>query len=305
MTSPLARFSSPIILDGGLATELERLGYKLNHELWSAKLLVKAPEAIVQAHLNYLNAGAQCIISASYQASLAGFQKMGLVDSEAVRAMGLASKLANQAVTQFVNDQHRGERPLVAASVGPYGAILANGAEYHGRYGLSDEQLYEFHRQRLQLLNVHSTDIIAFETIPSWQEAQIVIALGEECAMPNWLSLSCQDGQHLNDGGEIEQVARAVEQSSNTQAIAINCSAIETISELISRIQSQCNKPILVYPNSGARYDATTKAWIAPQTSKPLHHYAQQWVQQGVLAVGGCCQIDADDIKRLSQHINQ
>ena len=104
---------------------------------------------------------------------------------------------------------------LIAASVGPYGATMADGSEYHGNYGLTDQALREFHKDRLFLLDQTAADILACETIPSQQEAHILHDLLLETETPAWVSLSCKDGGHINDGTAIEEIATLFQNNQN------------------------------------------------------------------------------------------
>ena len=151
----------PLLLDGGLSNELERQGCNLNQKLWSAKLLESNPEAIILAHLIYLESGAGCIITSSYQATLPGFMAIGY-DMHSARGLILKSvQLAEEARSRFLSLNPRASKPLIAASIGPYGAYLADGSEYRGDYVISDQELADFHKPRINLLDNSTADILA------------------------------------------------------------------------------------------------------------------------------------------------
>ena len=195
----------PLILDGGLATELEANGFDLNHVLWSARVLIEEPEAIRAVHARFLAAGADCIISATYQASFPGLAHYGLSDKESERLFRFAVELAAEERNRFWRDPANREgrrRPLVAASVGPYGAFLADGSEYTGAYAIDDAGLATFHWRRLEVLARAGADLLAVETIPSAREARVLRRLLErlDTAPPAWFSFTCRDGAHLSDG---------------------------------------------------------------------------------------------------------
>ena len=203
----------PLILDGGLSNVLEDLGYDLNHKLWTAHLLDKNPEAILQVHLQYLRAGAQCITTASYQASIRGLSEVGYSREEAEDFILKSVKIAEMAVERAQDEGLIHERPLIAASIGPYGAYMADGSEYSGNYNITDEALRSFHKERIEILDRSNADILACETIPSMQEAKILGDITKDCKKPVWISFSCKDEQHINDGTEIMNCVSLFEMS--------------------------------------------------------------------------------------------
>lgn len=289
-----------IILDGGLATELEANGHNLNTPLWSAGLLQDHPQAIIDAHLSYLNAGAQIITTATYQASIDGFTGMGLSAEQAKNLILEAVQLAQKAAAEFGRNQTSKYSPLIAASIGPYGAYLADGSEYKGRYQVGRSELTGFHQPRLTLLDSSGADILGCETIPSLLEARVLAELLTTVQTPAWISFSCGDGGHLNDGTRIELAAGLFADHPNVLAIGINCTAPDFISELVKRIKSVITgKSIIVYPNSGELYDADTKSWLSTSEAGVFSKLAQSWYQQGVQVIGGCCRIGPEQIKTI------
>ncbi|MGW8265007.1 MAG: homocysteine S-methyltransferase [Longimicrobiales bacterium] len=284
-----------IVLDGGLATALESRGCDLVDDLWSAKILLEAPDLIREVHLDYLQAGADCIISSSYQATLPGFRRRGLTEGAGRELLALSLRLALEARDLFwgeESDRKGRVRPLVAASIGPYGAFLADGSEYTGRYGVSDAELYEFHRERWEVLAPGGADLLACETIPTQREAEALLRL--LAGTPSqwaWFSFSCKDGKHLSDGGRLSDAARACTSEPRVAAIGINCTAPEHIGSLIDEARAGTDKPILVYPNSGEQYDPVTKRWHSPPSSTPLDEATGDWVRRGARGVGGCCRV--------------
>jgi len=297
------RDQSILYLDGGLSTQLEAQGLDLNSELWSAKLLLNNPKAIIEAHRHYLTAGADCIITASYQASVLGFNNLGLSQEQANATILLSVDLARQAIDQHMLTQPpHFSRPLIAASIGPYGAYLADGSEYNGNYNICDQQLSDFHNQRLYLLDNSFADVLACETIPSLQEARVLSQLLDEVDTPVWISFSCQNGQQLNDGSLIEDAATLFSQHPKVIAVGVNCTSPQYINELIVRIKSVViDKSIVVYPNSGEKFDATTKTWQG--TSSPLScaHAAKSWIDSGATIIGGCCRMGPEHIQAMKK----
>ena len=193
----------PLLLDGGLSNLLEARGCDLNHQLWTARLLDQNPEAIVQAHLAYIKSGARCIITSSYQASIPGLMQVGFSRDRSEALILQSIRLAELAIQQALETGIIKARPLIAASVGPYGAYLADGSEYRGNYGVSDEVLRSFHLERIQILERSNADILACETIPSLQEATVLADILVNVKKPAWVSFSCKDEQHIHDGSKL------------------------------------------------------------------------------------------------------
>jgi len=292
----------PLLIDGGLSNELEKQGHDLNHKLWSARLLAENPEAIVMAHLAYLEAGARCITSSSYQASLAGLMADGH-DRAGAEALILRSvELAEAAVQRFTASGFNGDKPLIAASVGPYGAYLADGSEYRGNYGISGEGLREFHLPRIRILDRSNADFFACETIPDFQEARVLAEILLETIKPAWISFSCKDYGHLNDGSAIEECAAFFSDHPNVFAIGINCTAPGYVSGLIESIKPKSgSKKIVVYPNSGEVYRADSKTWIGLSDPDSFNEMATEWLEAGADIIGGCCRIGPGHIESMSR----
>ncbi|MCP5107635.1 MAG: homocysteine S-methyltransferase [bacterium] len=296
-----------LLLDGGLATELEARGIVLDTHLWSAHLLPENPDAIRSVHLAYLEAGADCIISASYQASIPGFISYGLSEKEAKNLLSRSIALADEARDQYLESSTSSEtgrtRPLVAASIGPYGACLADGAEYRGDYGISKGELRAFHESRWEILAASSADLSACETIPSFQEAEVLLELLRQTpGLVAWVSFSCRDGEHISDGTPITECAALLNDCEQVAAVGVNCTAPQYISSLIERIRAGApGKPIAVYPNSGEIYDAKTRSWLG--TSDPMHSgtAALEWFRNGARLIGGCCRMGPSHIKAMRE----
>lgn len=296
----------PLLLDGGLSNELESQGCDLNHKLWSAKLLESNPEAIILAHLSYLESGAQCIITSSYQATLPGFMALGY-DQPAARGLILKSvQLAEEARKRFLSVNPQAVKPLIAASIGPYGAYLADGSEYHGEYGISDQELRDFHAPRINLLANSTADVLAGETIPCFQEAKVLAEILEQVKKPAWVSFSCRDGKHLRDGTPIEKCTALFARHPTVFAIGVNCTSPEFISELIRVIKTKSeNKKIVVYPNSGAVYHADSKTWSGLTDLASCEIMVQEWMDLGANILGGCCGIGPRQIKAMGNIISK
>ena len=298
-----------LIVDGALATELQTRGHDLSGDLWSARLLRDDPAAIRDVHAAYFAAGADIAITASYQATVEGFMRLGLDAADAEALIKRSVTLAKDA-----RDAHWATKagddapfPLVAASVGPYGAYLADGSEYRGDYGVDKAALADFHRPRLATLLAAEPDLLAIETLPSLDEALTLAELvAEHPGARAWITFSARDGHHISDGTPIAECARALRDRPGICAIGINCTALEHIESLIGEIRAQCTLPIIVYPNSGEHYDAVTKRWQAGCTHHDapvdLAAGASRWRAAGAAAIGGCCRTGPDDVRALAAH---
>jgi homocysteine S-methyltransferase len=296
LPDPLAPFLSgggSVVLDGGLATELEKAGFDLDHPLWSARLLRDAPEAITAVHASYLDAGADCITTASYQATVAGLVRDGLTEVEARGLLRRSVDLAREARAAFWTDRRPRaghKRPLVAASVGPYGAYLANGAEYTGDYDLDEAGLVAFHRERFRLLVESGADLLACETIPSAAEGRaLATLLAEEPSARAWMSFSCRDGRRLSDGTPFAEIVRTLAPLPQVLAIGVNCTAPEHTEDLLRTAAGLTAKPLVAYPNSGERYDPATRSWLGASATRDWSQLARTWHQAGARLIGGCC----------------
>ncbi|MFW6062571.1 MAG: homocysteine S-methyltransferase [Chloroflexota bacterium] len=294
-----------LILDGGLATELEARGYDLSDSLWSARLLRDDPQAIQQVHLDYLRAGADCIISASYQATIPGFVEQGLSEAHAVALLHRSVTLAREARDEFwVRAQHGGDRlrPLVAASIGPYGAFLADGSEYSGRYGLDEAELVAFHRRRWQILVESGPDLLACETIPSAVEARALARLLVETPGTfAWFSFTCGDEQHISDGTRLRQCVQWLDTFPQVAAVGVNCTAPRFIPALIAEARQATNKPLIVYPNSGETYDVSQKRWRGLSIPDDFAVQSVQWRESGAALIGGCCRTGPQHIREIRE----
>lgn len=294
-----------IVLDGGLATELEAQGFDIGTELWSAGLLRSNPSAIVEANCAYLEAGAEIIASASYQASRQGFMSLGLSEQEADDLIASSVELACSARKQFL-DAHPDTRytPLVAASIGPYGAALHDGSEYTGNYDIDENGLRDFHEARLQLLDQSNADVLACETIPNKLEAKVLCELLKNVRLPAWVSFSCCDERCISDGTPLQEVTRVFRDHPRVLALGINCTAPHLITPLIGEIRRAApDKAIVVYPNSGETYDVSTNSWFGTASPDECAAAARSWRDAGAKIIGGCCRVGPRHITALRDQL--
>jgi homocysteine S-methyltransferase len=283
-----------VVLDGGLATQLEAQGNSLADPLWSARMLLEDPSEIVRAHLAFYRARAAVATTVSYQATFEGFASRGIDHAGAVGLLRRSLALASEARAAWQAERPAGDDGplLVAASIGPYGAMLANGAEYRGRYGRSVAELRAFHRERLEVLAATDADVLACETIPELEEGiALVELLAETPGARGWLSFSCTDGARLRSGAPVEEAFALAEQSSRVLAVGVNCTAPQHVDELLARARSVTSRPLIVYPNSGESWDAATKRWIDVGGPTVDGRGARRWVEEGASIVGGCCRV--------------
>jgi homocysteine S-methyltransferase len=302
---PFLRGGGTLVLDGGLATELERAGFDLAHPLWSARLLVERPEAIAAVHREYLEAGADCITTASYQATIDGFRRDGATTGEAEGLLRRSVELALGARDAFWSGRGGQPpagrlRPLVAASIGPYGAFLADGSEYTGAYDRDPDGLLAFHRERLRLLLDAGADLLACETIPSALEARALARLlAEQADARAWVSFSCRDGSRLCDGTPFADSVRTVAAVPQVLAVGVNCTAPSHVEELLRAAAAVTSKPLLAYPNSGETYDGAAKAWRGLSDPLAWGERARAWRAAGARLVGGCCRTGPDHVRAV------
>lgn len=301
VADPFAGISDVVVLDGGLATELEARGADLSDELWSARLLLDDPELIVDVHRAYVGAGADVVIGASYQASFDGLAHRGL-DRPAASALLVRSvEIAREGAS---------DRALVAASVGPYGAVLANGAEYTGDYGLGDRDaarafLRDFHGPRAEVLASARPDVLAIETIPSIVEAEALLhVLDDVSDVPAWVSFSCRDAGHLNDGAPFEDAVDLVAGHPSVVAVGVNCTAPTVVPALVRLAAERTATSIVAYPNRGGTWDGAAKRWTGDDLPAGLGPVALELRDSGARLIGGCCGTGPSDIRAAARALH-
>jgi homocysteine S-methyltransferase len=286
-----------VVLDGGMSNQLESAGHDLSDELWSARLLAESPEAIVEAHLSYFEAGADVAITSSYQATFEGFEKRGIGRERAAELLSLSVELAREAARQA---QARGAaRALwVAASVGPYGAMLADGSEYRGRYGLSVDELERFHRPRLEVLAAAGPDVLALETVPDADEAEALLRAVRGLGVPAWLSYSV-DGGRTRAGQPLDEAFALAADADEVIAVGVNCCAPGDVEGAVETAARVTGKPVVVYPNSGEAWDAEARAWTGRSSFTPQE--VTGWRESGARLIGGCCRVGPEAIAGIAR----
>lgn len=288
------RAESVLISDGGLATELEARGHDLSDDLWSARLLADEPAEITAVHLAFFRAGAVIATTASYQASFGGFADRGLDRREAARLMRRSVELAQAARAELAED---GIERWVAASVGPYGAALAGGEEYRGRYGLSVAELADWHRPRLEVLAEAGPDLLALETVPDADEAQALMTAISGLGLPAWLSYTI-DGDRTRAGQPLAEAFAVARDVPEVVAVGVNCCDPSDVPAAVTIAREAAGKPVIVYPNSGEAWDGPRRTWVGQSCFSSGQ--ARLWTAAGARIVGGCCRIRPADIAQIS-----
>ncbi|GAA0603410.1 homocysteine S-methyltransferase [Kutzneria viridogrisea] len=280
-----------LVLDGGLSNQLVAGGHDLSDHLWSARLLRDEPAAIEAAHLAYFRAGADVATTASYQASFEGFARSGLDRARAEELLRRSVELARSAADKSEVDRQL----LVAASVGPYGAVLADGSEYRGRYGLSVAELAEFHRPRVRALAAAGPDLLALETIPDVDEARALLSVVGGLGVPVWLSFSAR-GAHTCAGQPLAEAFALAREVDEVIAVGVNCCEPADVDRAVPLAAEVSGKPVVVYPNSGERWDGS---WRGSRTFDPARVSA--WLAAGARLVGGCCRVGPEQIAEVAR----
>ncbi|WP_433675046.1 homocysteine S-methyltransferase [Microbacterium gorillae] len=293
---------SVIVLDGGLSNALTERGHDLTDDLWTARLLRDAPGEVAAVHRTYFEAGAHVATTASYQASVAGFERHGMIRSEAEALIRRSVVIARGVRDEFAASAGDGVPRLVAASVGPYGAVLANGAEYRGRYGLTRAQLRDFHAPRLELLAGAEPDMFAFETIPDLDEAAVLVALADEFAIPAWLSVTVS-GTDLRDGRPAAEAFALAAGHDVIVAVGVNCCAPADVLPAVRSAIEVSGKAAIAYPNSGETWDGDARRWFGSSAFDPS--LPASWADAGATFIGGCCRVGPASIAAMAQALGE
>ncbi|MFE6591624.1 homocysteine S-methyltransferase [Streptomyces sp. NPDC057781] len=287
----------PLVLDGGLSNQLESAGHDLSDGLWSARLLAEEPGAIAEAHLAYFEAGADVAITSSYQATFEGFARRGIGRERAAELLTLSVELARDAARRA-----GAARPLwVAASAGPYGAMLADGSEYRGRYGLGAGELERFHRPRLEVLAAARPDVLALETVPDTDEAAALLRAVRGLGVPAWLSYTVA-GDRTRAGQPLAEAFALAADAEGVIAVGVNCCAPEDVAGAVETAARVTGKPVVVYPNSGEAWDAQARAWRGSSSFAPER--VRDWRAAGARLVGGCCRVGPDTITSIASALS-
>lgn len=284
---------SVLILDGGLSTALADRGHTVGGALWTGELLLTNPDAVLEAHRDFVDAGADIIITGSYQVSFDGARQLGWDDADTEKALRNATTAARLAAA---------EGTLVAASVGPYGAFLADGSEFRGNYGVSDSVLRDFHARRLDILLETEPDLLAIETQPELAEIDVILSLLDErdSEIPFWVSCTVSEAGRIAGGAPWNDVVSRVAGSDSAIAIGINCSACDVLTPTLEN--SSDDLPFVIYPNLGQEWDGANEVWFG-EVHNITDAEVQHWISLGARLIGGCCGFGSKDISRLREQV--
>lgn len=283
-----------LVLDGGLATTLEGYGCNLYSSLWSSEVLVHQPEKVKQAHKEFVDVGADIILTSTYQASFDTFKSIGMNTEDIEHLFDIAVDSINATTT---------DEQVIVGSLGPYGAYLSDGSEYTGEYEISVEEYASFHEDRIDALINRGIYDFVFETVPNINEIKAIV----EYIIPNysdettfWISCTVNDEGQLSDGTDFEQVCQFIQlHLDRVPVFGINCSSVQGVNQAIKRGLLSLPQVIALYPNGGKTYDPEKKIWIGTSENDQLTQNTKQWLEQGVQIVGGCCETTPKDIKEI------
>ena len=292
-----------VVLDGAMSTPLERLGADTNNDLWTAKALIDNEELVYEVHKMYFEAGADLIITDTYQANVQAFEKVGYSEKEARNLIKKAVKIAQKARDDYENKT--GKHNYIAGTIGPYGAYLANGSEYIGDYELSVEEYQQFHLPRIEELVNAEVDILAIETQPKLDEVLAILELLKEKYPQQkvYVSYTLSDDDTISDGTPLPRAIHALEDYSQVIAVGINCVKLELVEPALKNMKEITDKHLIVYPNSSAVYDPKSKTWSQPKTSATFEELIPNWYEAGARIIGGCCTTGPKEIKAVADFI--
>ncbi|GAB9261669.1 homocysteine S-methyltransferase [Ligilactobacillus animalis] len=293
------------VLDGSMAAALKEQGIDSTGELWTAQALSDNIEAVYDAHYSYLAAGAQMILTDTYQANLQAFEKAGHSKQQAENLVGMAVLMAQKARDDY--EEQTGKHALVAASIGPYGAYLADGSEYRGDYLLNDAQYLNFHLPRLTAVLAQAPDCLALETQPKLSEPLALLRWLEKNVpqMPVYVSFTLRDEMTLSDGTELKRAVAAISKFEQVFAIGVNCIVPELVSGALKVMRQATTKKLIVYPNLGAQYDPETKTWAKSEQQLDFTQLTEKWYQAGASIIGGCCMTTSPQISQIATYFEQ
>ena len=271
-----------VVLDGGLSNALEDRGHDLSTDLWTARLLLDDPGEIAAVHRTYYEAGADVATTASYQAS----------DD----LLGVSVRIAREVRDEVAAET--GRRLLVAGSVGPYGAMLADGSEYRGRDGVPPATLRDIHARRLELVAAAGPDLLAVETVPDADEAEVLVPLLSDLGVPAWFSYAVA-GDRTRAGQPLAAAYDVLAGCDVLVAAGVNCSAPPDVAGALDTARERTGLPGVAYPNLGEAWDAATRTWVGDGALDV--DAAAGWVARGAAYVGGCCRVGPAEIAALAE----
>lgn len=297
--------NNEIVLDGAMSTALEKLGYDTQSNLWTAAALIDRPDLIYKVHYGYLKAGADLIMTDTYQANIKAFREKGYSKSESDKFITKAIKIAQRARDDYEKKSKR--HAYVAGVIGPYGAYLADGNEYRGNYDLTSSEYNDFFYQKIKLILNAGVDVIGVETQPKLVEAKAILGIIHKLGskIPVYVSYTLKDAAHISDGTSLARAVANIAQDSLVIAIGINCTKLEIVEPALHIMKRVTNKPLIVYPNTSAKYDAKTKKWVKSLNKLSFRDYIINWYNAGAQIIGGCCTTLSTEIRDIAHFVNK
>lgn len=304
MMNLIEKANKGIVLDGAMSDELEKQGVKTDNELWTATALIDQLEKVYRAHEDYFNAGAELVITDTYQANVQAFEKTGYSYEQATAFIKNAVKIAKKARDNY--EKKTGKHNFVAGTIGAYGAYLADGSEYKGNYNLTEKEYLNFHLPRLELVLEEEPDLIALETQPKIDEPVDILKWlkNNYSDLPVYVSFTLKDSKHISDGTAIRDAVRRLNDYDQVFAVGINCVKPSLVSEALAEFKKITDKPLVVYPNLGATYDPSIKKWVEFKEKIDFKSLTEKWYEQGARLIGGCCTTGPKEISEIREAID-
>ena len=288
--------TGPLLIDGGMATSLEAKGVPMHPTLWSGGAVIDAPDKVTEVHAEFLQAGADIAIAASYQLSP---QALGALGYDA----GQIRDLLVRAVQCALAAGHGRRRSVIAGGMGPYGAFLCDGSEYRGQYGVNRDVLAEFHRERFEILSATQCDAIVFETVPCLEELQAIAELCAEAVKPIWISVCCLNARELASGESLADAVRLIDAIPSVMATGVNCVNPRHVASHLKIFKGETSKPLFVYPNLGQSWDAVERRWRGRIDEASFLSLVDEWISGGADAIGGCCGVGSNLIRAIGARL--
>ena len=286
------------LLDGSLSYPLEKKGYNLNKKLWTGDALINKPNAIKKVHKDYLDAGADFISTSTYQMSYKVLKEMGY-DINDIK--GIFKRSVNL-VEQAIAETNTKREIKIVGSYGPYGASLADGSEFTGKYNTSDKIIMDYHQENMNIIKDLDIDIILYETIPCLREIEILSKLVEEYEKEVWVSFTCNKDLEFRDGSSIIKACKILSSKKNISTIGMNCFSPLLAKEALKKLKENSSKKILIYPNSGEIYNNKDKDWYGENFFD--YSMIKKWLALSPDIIGGCCRVGPDEINNMRKEIN-
>ena len=280
------------LLDGSLSYPIESRGHGLNSKLWTAKILIDNPKVIEDIHVEYINSGVDYISTSSYQLSVKTLKAEGYNISEIENIFKKSVSVAKKALLRTKKKNIK-----ILGSFGPFATYLADGSEYTGVYNTKDETIKEFHLENLKIINKLDIDILLYETIPCLREISILNNLLKLSEKEVWISMTCNNAMKLRDNSSLKKACKILSQSKNISTIGLNCFDPSMTKIAIEKLRLYSNKKVLVYPNSGEKYNCENKTWLGK--NKFNDQSISNWIEESPDIIGGCCRIGKEEIKQF------